>query len=64
MSCTKQGLCESLVAQGRQKEAVEFLQTQQQTLEYNAGTGKASTVEAQLLLGKVYSQAPPPPPRG
>ena len=59
MGCAKQGLCESLVAQGRQKEAVDFLQTQQQTLETIPGTNKISTVEVQLLLGKVYSHAPP-----
>ena len=44
---------------GRQKEAVDFLQTQQQTLETIPGTNKISTVEVQLLLGKVYSHAPP-----
>ncbi len=53
MDCAKQGLCESLVAQGRQEEAVDFLQTQQQTLEADPGTSKVSTVEVQLLLGKV-----------
>ncbi len=48
------------MAQGREKEAVEFLQTQEQTLEGDAGTNKVSTVEVQLLLGKVNLPAPLP----
>ena len=43
------------MAQGRQKEAAEFLQGQQQALEGSASTGKVGTVELQLLLGKVTS---------
>lgn len=41
------------MAQGRQKEAAEFLQAQQQALEGSASTGKVGAVELQLLLGKV-----------
>ena len=54
-----QGLCDSLVAQGRQKEAVEYLQTQQQTLEEAGSNSKISPVEVQLLLGKASFQIPP-----
>ena len=43
------------MAQGRQKEAAEFLQGQQQALEGSASTGKVGAVELQLLLGKVTS---------
>lgn len=50
-----QGLSASLVAQGRQKEAAEFLQGQQQALEGSASAGKVGAVELQLLLGKVTS---------
>ena len=41
------------MAQGRQKEAAEFLQAQQQALEGSASAGKVGAVELQLLLGKV-----------
>jgi len=53
-----QGLCDSLVVQGRQKEAVEYLQTQQ-TLEEAGSDSKISPVEVQLLLGKASFQIPP-----
>lgn len=58
MDCAMQGLCESLVAQGRQKEAVEFLQMQQQTLKADASSPKVTAAEVQLLLGKVDLQNP------
>ena len=53
-----QGLCGSLVAQGRQKEAVEYLQGQQQVLEGTPSSSSSDSssvdpVELQLLLGKV-----------
>jgi hypothetical protein len=56
-STVAQSLCESLVAQGRQKEAVEYLQSQQQTLESvpssSSDSSSVNAVELQLLLGKV-----------
>lgn len=49
-----QGLCGSLVAQGRQKEAVDTLQAQQHQIEEGkADSAKVNPVELQLLLGKV-----------
>ena len=45
------------MVQGREREAVELLQTQERTLEADVGTSKVSTVEVQLLLGKVYHPA-------
>ena len=55
-----QSLCGSLVAQGRQKEAVEYLQSQQQALEgapssSSSSSSSVNAVELQLLLGKVLS---------
>ena len=52
-----QSLCGSLVAQGRQNEAVEYLQSQQQALEGapSSSSSSVNAVELQLLLGKVLS---------
>lgn len=58
-STVAQSLCKSLVAQGRQKEAVEYLQSQQQALEgapsSSSDSSSVNAVELQLLLGKVLS---------